>query len=312
MQRRLPPSSGRWQTPLLALCLGIGMIPSATGTLCAQSDSSGVWEVLKKHDKDGDGKITPDEYSRGEERFRRLDRDGDGFLTEEDARGGRGMRRRGGGDGEGMRGRRGSGSGRGGYAARMFFGAVARNGETDGGKADVGLTAARWKEFSKTIETDEDGVVHVEGLMEKLSSATGNRGRRGGGRMFRMLDHDGNGTLEISDLDSHFKSLDSDGDGALSSGELNSGRGGAGRRGPRGPEGDGDASPGSGRTGPGREGSRGRGGDRDDGPGAQSAPKAGDPAPDFTLPYANDTKKNVQLSSFAGTRPVALIFGSYT
>jgi hypothetical protein len=39
--------------------------------------------------------------------------------------------------------------------------------------------------------------------------------------------------------------------------------------------------------------------------------RAGDPAPDFTLP---DVKKIniVTLSSFAGKKPVVLIFGSYT
>ncbi len=41
-------------------------------------------------------------------------------------------------------------------------------------------------------------------------------------------------------------------------------------------------------------------------------PQAGDPAPDFDLPLAEDKSKSIQLSSFAGAKPVALIFGSYT
>jgi len=39
--------------------------------------------------------------------------------------------------------------------------------------------------------------------------------------------------------------------------------------------------------------------------------KVGDPAPDFALPTA-DRKAQVQLSSFRGSKPVVLIFGSYT
>ena len=39
--------------------------------------------------------------------------------------------------------------------------------------------------------------------------------------------------------------------------------------------------------------------------------RAGDPAPDFTLPDLKKTK-DVKLSSFQGKKPVVLIFGSYT
>ncbi len=63
---------------------------------------------------------------------------------------------------------------------------------------------------------------------------------------------------------------------------------------------------------------RGRGdGNREDRdrPGRKSnssLPQPGDIAPDFRLPYSHDSKVTVKLSSFAGKRPVALIFGSYT
>jgi hypothetical protein len=39
--------------------------------------------------------------------------------------------------------------------------------------------------------------------------------------------------------------------------------------------------------------------------------QAGDMAPDFTLPTLDHTA-NVQLSSFRGSQPVVLVFGSYT
>ena len=41
------------------------------------------------------------------------------------------------------------------------------------------------------------------------------------------------------------------------------------------------------------------------------APKAGDPAPDFTLSDIRG-EKSVTLSDFRGNKPVALIFGSFT
>jgi len=41
------------------------------------------------------------------------------------------------------------------------------------------------------------------------------------------------------------------------------------------------------------------------------APEIGADAPDFKLPLLN-SGKHVQLSSFRGQKPVALIFGSYT
>jgi hypothetical protein len=44
--------------------------------------------------------------------------------------------------------------------------------------------------------------------------------------------------------------------------------------------------------------------------GAQ-APKAGEPAPDFCLNDASG-QHSVRLSDFRGTKPVALVFGSFT
>jgi len=43
----------------------------------------------------------------------------------------------------------------------------------------------------------------------------------------------------------------------------------------------------------------------------EKAPKAGDPAPDFTLQDVSGTK-SVTLSDFQGKKPVALVFGSFT
>jgi len=46
-------------------------------------------------------------------------------------------------------------------------------------------------------------------------------------------------------------------------------------------------------------------------PARPPAPKVGEQAPDFTLQVLNSTDR-ITLSSFAGERPVALVFGSYT
>jgi len=46
--------------------------------------------------------------------------------------------------------------------------------------------------------------------------------------------------------------------------------------------------------------------------GGKAAPKVGDKAPDFTLTHVLDKTKKAKLSSFSGSKPVALIFGSCT
>jgi peroxiredoxin len=43
----------------------------------------------------------------------------------------------------------------------------------------------------------------------------------------------------------------------------------------------------------------------------KKAPKAGDPAPDFTLTDVSG-ERSVTLSDFQGKKPVALVFGSFT
>lgn len=50
-----------------------------------EETSGSNWEFLaEKYDKDGDGKVSADEYDRGKKTFDRLDADGDGFITAED------------------------------------------------------------------------------------------------------------------------------------------------------------------------------------------------------------------------------------
>ena len=42
------------------------------------------------------------------------------------------------------------------------------------------------------------------------------------------------------------------------------------------------------------------------------APNVGDPAPAFELPVLGDRERKVRLAEFKDSRPVGLIFGSYT
>ncbi len=44
----------------------------------------------------------------------------------------------------------------------------------------------------------------------------------------------------------------------------------------------------------------------------EKVPKVGDMAPDFELPMLGMKDTTIKLSSFRGSKPVALIFGSYT
>ncbi len=81
----------------------LALLPS----LRAQAqDYESAWDLVKgEHDKNKDGKVTSQEYPRGEERFKRLDRNGDGALTEEDFAAAADRRGAGGGRGPGGRNR---------------------------------------------------------------------------------------------------------------------------------------------------------------------------------------------------------------
>ena len=69
---------------LSSLAIICGIVFLVHETAAAQSRGK-AWEFLKKkYDGNNDGRISPKEYDRGEEPFRRLDQDGDGFITKED------------------------------------------------------------------------------------------------------------------------------------------------------------------------------------------------------------------------------------
>ena len=131
------------------------------------------------------------------------------------------------------------------------------------------------------------------GLHVFANQAEAQRGR--GGRsvdVFKFLaekyDKDDDGKLTAEEYDrseENFKKFDTNKDGVLTAEDWAGGGGRArGQRGSRGGS------------------SAGRG----------TAPAEGAKAPDFSLTHILDAKKTEKLSSYAGSKPVALIFGSCT
>ena len=259
----------------MKILVGIAAIAALGAAVPAQGSGGGqtdVWAHLSRsYDKNDDGKVTKDEYSRGEAAFGNLDRNDDGVLTEAD------FERR-------SRGGRGGGRGGGRNMSRSIGVMVARVADLD---ENGEVTITEFKALIVSV-SDDDGTIDQEALVEKIpmrggrGGRGGQRGGQGGGndRMIRMmisaLDKDQNGDIESEDLMKIFAELDRNKDNTLARDELGGNRRGGGR------------------------------------PARSELPQAGEAAPDFELPYADDKDKTIKLSSYAGQKPVALIFGSYT
>ncbi len=125
----------------------------------------------------------------------------------------------------------------------------------------------------------------------------------GGMSLMRVLDTDGDGELSSQESEraaAAIKKLDKNGDGKVSSDELSGfpgGRFGGGFGGRR--------QPGPERRPTGRPERFGSSGD------GSVVAEQGRPAPNFKL-KSLDGKRQVELTSFARNKPVALLFGSYT
>ena len=251
-------------------------------TAAGDQEVSSTWKFLsEKYDKNKDGSITKEEYERDDSKFDRYDRNDDGKLTSADFP----ARRSGGRGGRG--GRRGGGGRMGGAQMRESMGKRVFTQFADANK-DKNIPVEEWKAFIARIDCDSDGVVD-----DKAFESDGSNTRMVG-FMIRSLDADEDGKLQVKELVAVRVMLDKDKNGTLEEGEFYQ----AGRMGGR----------------RGRGGRGGRGGGRRGGGGRTESglPKAGDAAPDFTLPMVDKTDKTVTLSSFSGKKPVALIFGSYT
>ena len=222
---------------LAALLISPALAQRDRGREGEREASADVWSVLaERYDKNGDGRITAEEYPRGKAKFVAYDADTDGVLTAADFEEVGGM-----------------------DFGRMRLGRSIMAADLDE-SGDV--EAEEWKAWLDSLGADRDGVIPESEFKAPES------GRRGGGRS-ASLDRDGDGKLELSDLELVYILVDTNGDGDLDAHEL------------------------SGRP-------------------YQVAAKVGRKAPDFELALAKDVERKVRLSSFAGKRPVALVFGSYT
>lgn len=200
-----------------------------------------IWQVLRRHDRDGDGRVTPQEYGRSEVRFRDFDRNGDGALSAAD------------------------------FPPGMFLNGfnpwLVRMADRDRNSV---VTRAEWLAMADRLDPDEDGTITPAEFAAERDDA-----RENFALYLLSFDQDWDGKFTRGDLDIAWRDLDVDGDGVLQGREVERWR---------------SLSP------------RPRG----------NPPRVGDPAPDFELPRADDPEQRVRLSSFVGTRPVALVFGSYT
>lgn len=234
MQRRL------WVLLLLA-----ALLPAQRG------GGKAMWEHVKKtYDKDGDGKVTETEYTRGKRGFTNLDKDGDGTITADDFK-------------RGSRGGRGPSDDKISETARRLGDLFGSFINVDG---QPGISRKDWAALKSKLKPADDGTIASENLAAVMGKAgKGRMGPMANGRLRRILDTDGDRKVTVEEVDALFTELDLDQNGTI-----------------------------------------------DVGTEIIMPPGVGEIAPDFTLPFADDSKKTVTLSSFRGKKPVCLIFGSYT
>lgn len=153
-------------------------------------------------DFDGDGTVETEDLRQI---FAELDANGDGEVTSDELP----AFRRGG--------------------PRMAAGVLIHHADADG---DGEVTSAEWQSFVGGIDADGNGTIDES---EWLAAAPPPAGHEPPPEHFamltRILDRDGDGAFEPSDLDAVFAELDADGDGVVEAGEL---PGFHHRRGPRG------------------------------------------------------------------------------
>lgn len=169
-----------------------------------------TWERFAgRHDLDGDGQVSADEFGRSDLRFRELDADGDGLVVRDDF------------EQALAEGRRRAGAG---------FLRLA-DGDRDGE-----VTAGEWADFVGEIDADGNGVVREDELpapprqgRHRIAPPEGGFGPGPFGpdpeRLLGLLDTDGNGVLEVTDLEAAFATADRNGDGALTGDEVPEPRG---------------------------------------------------------------------------------------
>ncbi len=144
-------------------------------------------ELVVRHDADGDGAITSEEYTRGEVRFANYDRNGDGVLTAVDFPADEHWN---------------------GFAPRMLAGMDANG--------DKVVETAELDVFIERVDADRNGMIEAAELGGFLPPRIA-----GKPKLIRLsFDQDLDGVLEEADLRQMFADCDRDGDGQLAGPEL--------------------------------------------------------------------------------------------
>jgi hypothetical protein len=216
--------------------------PAATWQCSSRVELSSLWAELRdRHDANRDGRVTQEEYTRGEARFRNYDRNGDGLLNAWD------------------------------FPSDTYFNGFNHMivGRADANE-DEQVTWQEWQDFSGSMDINGDGNVARAEVQEVMGGWTNDW------PLFLLsFDQDGDGDFDQIDLEHTFRDQDFNGDGTLVGKELGGWQATTVR-----PEGE--------------------------------PPAVGEIAPDFQLGYASDPGRSFRLIDPQRSRPVALVFGSYT
>lgn len=216
--------------------------PNSSWQCSSRVELSTLWaEIRDRHDANRDGRVTQEEYTRGEARFRNYDRNGDGLLNGFD------------------------------FPTDTYFNGFNHMivGRADFNE-DERVTWEEWQQFSAMMDVNGDGKVERPEVQESMG------GWSNDWPLFLLsFDQDGDADFDQTDLEYTFRDQDYNGDGVLMGNEL-----GGWQRTTERPEGD--------------------------------PPEVGAMAPDFQLAYASQPEQVFQLHDQQRTRPVALVFGSYT
>ena len=201
-------STDEWRTHLETVDPdGDGLIDAADLRPPGLADDAPHAERMRQRmqqvlDQDGDGSVETEDLDAI---FSGLDRDSDGAVSRQEMPLMRGP--------HGPHGRRGLGLGRRPDPGSMAGVILARIADDDG---DGAVADGEWQGFLDALSVDADGAISEESLQAVLAQRPEARSGRGRSAMLvRLLDRDGDGMLEIEDLNAVFAGLDADGDGAL-------------------------------------------------------------------------------------------------